>query len=97
MEGSILKKNYLMKIRSKYILKQILGNTQFKKMMEIIKYNGNIQDKLNIDLYDYKKYYETIEIEIIPKNIKDKNTFINIPSRYESYVFWMFIIKRIKY
>ena len=85
MEGSFLKKNYLMKIRSKYILKQILDNTKFKKMMEIIKYNGNIQDKLNIDLYDYKKYYETIEIVIIPKNNKDKNIFINIPSKYESY------------
>ena len=76
--------NFLIKIRSKYILKQIFDNLKENKLLEIIRYNKNIQKKLNKKLNDFIKEYSKIVIEIIPKeNIYDK--FICIPKRYESY------------
>ena len=76
--------NFLMRIRSKYILKQIFDNLKENKLLEIIRYNKNIQNKLNKKLNDFIKEYSKIVIEIIPKeNTYDK--FICIPKRYESY------------
>ena len=52
-----------------------------------MKYNKNIQEKLDIRINDYKKYYNKIEIKIIPKyyELKDKNKFINIEGGNISY------------
>ena len=76
-------------IKSKYILEIICDNLNEKKYMEIIKYNKDIQTRLNIGLNDYKEYYEQIEIEleIIPINVDDDdlNTFIYISKEDESY------------
>ena len=57
-------------IKSKYILKHIFGNLDKKIQLEIIRYNKNIRDKLNINLNDYIEYPK-IEIEIIP--VENKN------------------------
>ena len=55
-----------------------------KKKLEIVKYNKRIQNRLNLDVKDYKEYYEEIEIEIIP--IKGKyGRFININKNDELY------------
>ena len=76
--------NFLKRIRSKYIIKQIFDNLKENKLLEIIRYNKNIQNKLNKKLNDFIKEYSKIVIEIIPKeNTYDK--FICIPKRYESY------------
>ena len=76
-------------IKSKYILEIICDNLNEKKYMEIIKYNKDIQTRLNIELNNYKEYYEQIEIEleIIPINEDDDdlNTFIYISKEDESY------------
>ena len=54
-----------------------------KKKLQIVKYNKRIQNRLNLDVKDYKEYSE-IEIEIIP--IKDKyGKFINIKENDELY------------
>ena len=45
------------KVRSKYILAQILDNLQQNKKLEIIRYNKNIKNKLKIKINDYKKEY----------------------------------------
>ena len=67
-------------IKSRYILSKIYNNMTIKKKLEIVKYNKKIQNRLNLDVKDYKEYSETftpIEIEIIPT--KDKyGKFINI-------------------
>ena len=76
--------NILIKIRSKYILKQIFDNLKENKLLEIIRYNKNIQNKLNKNLIDYIKEYSKIVIEIIPKE-KKFGKFICVPKRYESY------------
>ena len=63
-------------IKSRYILSKIYNNMTIKKKLEIVKYNKKIQNRLNLDVKDYKEYSE-IEIDIIPT--KDKyGKFINI-------------------
>ena len=78
------KNNFLIKIKSKFILKQIFDNLKEKRLLEIIRYNKNIQNKLNKDIKDFKKEYYKIEIEIIP-NKNQYGKFIRLPKRYEPY------------
>ena len=57
-------------IRSKYILKQIFSKININICLNVIKYNKNLQQKLDIDINVYKDYTQ-IEIEVIPiKNIE---------------------------
>ena len=65
--------NKFVYIKSKYILKQIFDNLSKSKSLNIIKYNKNIQNKLEISLNDYKEWntlYSSIIINIIPKKNK---------------------------
>ena len=62
-------------IKSKYILKNIFDKLNYVKKLNIIKYNKNLQNKLNLGLNDYKDYYSKIIIEVYPKNVKEKNCF----------------------
>ena len=59
-----------------------------KKSLDIIKYNKNLKDRLDISIKDYKEYseiYSLIELEIKPvKNNYDK--FININKKM-NYIF----------
>ena len=67
-------------IKSRYILSKIYDIMTQKKKLEIVRWNKKIQNRLNLDIKDYKEYSEafsSIEIEIIPT--KDKyGGFINI-------------------
>ena len=67
-------------IKSLYILKKIIKDLSNRKYLHLIIHNKNLQTKLNISIDTYIKYYNQIEIEIIPdKNkIHDVNEFINI-------------------
>ena len=71
------KNNYssanLEKIKSNYFIAKIYDNIQRKKYLEIIKYNKKIQNRLNLNIKDYKEFseiYTAIEIEI--KSNKNK-------------------------
>ena len=77
-------KNFLKMVRSKYILEKILNNLQKNKLLNIIRYNKDIRNELNKDIYDYKKEYLKIEIEILTFSNK-KGKFINISKKNESY------------
>ena len=44
-------------INSKYILSKIYDNMTIKKKREIVKYNKRIQNRLNLDVKDYKEYF----------------------------------------
>ena len=69
--------------KSKYILGKIFNNLQKKKSLEIVKYNNNTKQRLNLNINDYIKYGE-IEIEIIP--VKNKyGKYININDKDEKY------------
>ena len=68
-----IKKDKLENVKSKYILQIIFCILNKKKLLEIIKYNKNIKERLNISIDDYKTYieiYSLNEIEIIPVNNK---------------------------
>ena len=61
------------KIKSKYILSKLIDIMTKKKKLVIVNYNKRIQNRLNLDVKDYKEYSETftpIEIEIIPAKVK---------------------------
>ena len=70
-------------IKSRYILSKIYNNMTIKKKLVIIKYNKRIQNRLNLDVKDYKEYSE-IEIEIIPAKGK-YGKFINIKENDKLY------------
>ena len=82
MGSETAKPNHIIyNIKSRYILSKIYNNMTIKKKLEIVKYNKRIQNRLNLDIKDYKEYGE-IEIEIIP--IKSKHgKFINIDKNNE--------------
>ena len=63
-------------LRSKYILKILFDNLTTEKTLRIIKYNKNLQSRLDISLQHYKEYFQT-EIEIIPIKYK-YGKFINV-------------------
>ena len=68
------------KIKSDYFLQKLYDIMPQKKKLEIVKYNKNVQNRLNLGVKDYKEYSETftpIEIEIIPRK-KKYGKFINI-------------------
>ena len=71
-------------LKSDFFLEKLYDNIQKKKKLEIVKYNKTIQNRLNLSIKDYKKYYEEIEIEIIP--VKGKyGEFINIDENDKLY------------
>ena len=84
---SLKTKDIFINIKSKYIIQKLFDNLSKKRTLDIIKYNQKIQNKINININDYKEYselYSSIEIEIIPVNNKFRN-FINIDKEDEIY------------
>ena len=75
---------YLSKIKSKYIIKLIFNYIQQNKSLKLIKYNKEIQNRLNINITDYKDY-SNIEIEIIPKENLEGVFIKNIKKDEEPY------------
>ena len=73
-------------LKSNYILQKIFNDLQRKKYLEIIKYNKQIQKRLDINIKDYKEYsevYSSIEIDIIPGNLLGK--FIKFKEKDKKY------------
>ena len=67
-------------IKADYFLRKVFDNLEKKKTLNIVKYNKNIKERINININDYKEYsekYSSIEIEIKPFNDK-YGKFINI-------------------
>ena len=84
-------------IHSNFILKKIFHNLDKKDYCQIIRYNKNLQKKLNITIKDYNllyKIYSKIELEIIPTSGKIqtdeiikrnyKESFYHITYNYEN-------------
>ena len=62
----------LKNIKNDYFLRKLFLHLQDRKILDIVKYNKNIQKRLNLDINAYKEYSEifsSIEIEIKP--VKD--------------------------
>ena len=68
-------------LKGDYFLQKLYDSMTKKKKLEIVKYNKNVQNRLNLGVKDYKEYSETfasIEIEIIPaKGIYGRFIYIN--------------------
>ena len=85
--------NYLGKVRSKYILKQIVKHLNKKILLSIINYNKNFQDKLDINKEDYKKLSFTTEIDL---NLSVKNMVILLKSELAKNLILKYILVIIK-
>ena len=62
-------KNIFKNLKSDYFLQILFNNLMKKKTLDIIKYNKNMKNRININIKDYKEYseiYSSIEIEIKP-------------------------------
>ena len=64
-------KDLFEKTKSNFFLQKLFDFLTKKKLLNLIKYNKNIQKRINININDYKEFSETyssIEIEIKPGN-----------------------------
>ena len=81
--------SYLDKIRSPYILQNIFSIVRnFKRKLEIVRYNKYLQRRLGVDITQYKMF-AIIEIELIPAKNK-YGKFININNQEEEQYFHIY-------
>ena len=88
------KKVCLADIKSTYILKKVFDKVRNYTKFEIIRYNKNLQKKLNIDISQYKKF-STIEIEVIPAENKFGN-FINFNNKEQKNFYHIYFNDSVK-
>ena len=74
-------------IKSNFILKKIMNIINKKKLLEIVKINKKLLEKLDLNINDYKEFtqlYSSIEIEL---NIEGNKygKFINITDKLKEY------------
>ena len=83
----IVSNNKLKKLKCDYFIQKFFEYMSERKLLETIRYNKNIQKRININIYNYKAYFETktsIELDIMP--MKDKcGKFINIMEEDKKY------------
>ena len=74
-------------LKSDYFIKKIFDNLKKNKSLEIMKYNKQLQKRLNLTVNNYEEYsqlFTPIEIEL--KFVDNKyGNFINIPKKYKEY------------
>ena len=83
----ITSENMFKKLKSDYFIQKIFGYIHKKKSLETIRYNKNIQKRINININHYKDYsekYSSIEIEIKPME-NEYGKFINIKEEDKKY------------
>ena len=86
-KDKIESKDIFKNLKNDYFLRNVFNNLLKKKLLDIIKYNKNIQKGINIIINDYKNFsekYSSIEIEIRPFN-KKYGKFIYIKKEEEIY------------
>ena len=86
-EKQIISKNKYENLKSDYFLLKLFDNLKRKRLLEVLKYNKNIQKRINLNFNDYKEYsekYSLIEIEIKPVN-NECGKFINIKNEDKRY------------
>ena len=53
----------LIRINSSYVLKQIMDNIDIKRNLNLVKYSKKLQKRLDLDIFDYKRFSGTYIIE----------------------------------
>ena len=64
-KDKIESKDIFKNLKNDYFLRNVFNNLLKKKLLDIIKYNKYIKDRINISIKDYKEYseiYSSIEI-----------------------------------
>ena len=85
----------LTNIKSKLILKTIFSFLNQKSYLKIINYNKALKNRLNKNIYDYKKESYKIEIEIFRKKF-NYGKFINVIKKHmKDIAIYIFIITTI--
>ena len=69
-----MKNQKIFKISSKYLLHEIFSYLKYNYVLNLIKYNKILQNKLNIELQNYTFSYEIDDKEITKKSTKYENT-----------------------
>ena len=80
-------KSKIKKLKSDYFLLKLFDFMRRKISLKIVKYNHDIQKRLNLDINSYKEYteiYSPIEIEIIPTQ-NEFGDFINIEEENKNF------------
>ena len=76
-------------LKSNYFLRKVFNMIKKNKLLKILKYNKQLQKRLNLDIKDYINYtqiYTSIEIELkLVDNINKNDKFINILANEEEY------------
>ena len=83
----IVAKNQLKIVKSDYFIQKFFGYMPKRKSLETIRYNKNIQKRINININHYKTYseeYSSIELDIIPMKGKYRK-FITIYGEDKKY------------
>ena len=83
----IVVSNKLRKLKSDYFIQKFFGYMPERKSLETIRYNKNIQKRINININHYKAYseeYSSIELHIIPMKGK-YGKFIHIKKEDKKY------------
>ena len=83
----IVSNNQLRNVKSYYIIKKFFEYMTERKSLETIRYNKNIQKRINISINHYITYsekYSSIELDIIPMKGKYVQ-FININEEDKKY------------
>ena len=84
---SKVKEQGLRNLKSDFFIQQFFGYIPERKLLETIRYNKNIQKRINININHYKEYSGTktsIELDIIPMKGKC-GAFININQEDKKY------------
>ena len=84
----IVANNQLKKVKSDYFIQKFFGYMPKRKSLETVRYNKNIQKRINININHYKAFseeYSSIELDIIPKKGEYGN-FINIKKEDKKFI-----------
>ena len=95
--NKVKSKDIFKNLKSDYFLQILFNNLMKKKTLDIIKYNKNIKNRININIKDYKEYseiYSSIEIEITLLKVNMVNLLILTKKIKCIYIFILMITKK---
>ena len=95
--NKVKSKDIFKNLKSDYFLQILFNNLLKKILLELIKYNKNIKNRININIKDYKEYseiYSSIEIEITLLKVNMVNLLILTKKIKCIYIFILMITKK---
>ena len=95
--NKVKSKDIFKNLKSDYFLQILFNYLMKKKTLDIIKYNKNIKNRININIKDYKEYseiYSSIEIEITLLKVNMVNLLILTKKIKCIYIFILMITKK---